>query len=212
MDWNVFLKQFAEQPLFHSAMLDLFPDPPSHRQVQLSRWTKAGKLSQIRRSWYLIEKPWRSREVPLAVIANQVVHPSYLSLDWALQYYDLIPEYVPNPTSITTCRGMQFKAQKALFLYYHVQPSFFLGYRQEVMGDFKINIAYPEKALLDKIYLFLQRNSFSRVWLEELRLRNLDPFDMQRFDDLASGLDEKKFREVIKTTREYIDYLKGDQQ
>ena len=112
----------------------------------------------------MIEKPWRRQEVPLPVIANHVVHPSYLSLEWALQYYDLIPEYVPNPTSITTGRGMQFAAQKALFLYYHVQPSFFMGYRQEVMGGFKMNIAYPEKALLDKIYLFLQRNPFSMPW------------------------------------------------
>ncbi|MCX6579349.1 MAG: hypothetical protein NT166_04130 [Candidatus Aminicenantes bacterium] len=212
MDWNNFLNRFAGQPLFHSSMLDVFPDPPAHRQVQLSRWTKAGKLSQVCRSWYIIEKPWRKHETPLPVIANSVVHPSYLSLDWALQYYDMIPEHVPNPTSITTGRGTQFEAQGALFLYYHVQPSFFKGYRQDMVGGFKVNIAYPEKALLDKIYLFLQRNPFSLSWLEELRLQELDAFDIHRFEAFASGLRKKKARAAVIETCRYISHLKGELQ
>lgn len=209
MDWNVFLKQFAAHPLFHSSMLDLFPEPPEHRQVQLSRWTKAGKLAQVRRSWYIIEKPWRTQEIPLPVIANKVVHPSYLSLEWAFQYYDMIPEYVPNPTSITTCRGMQFAAQQSLFLYYHVQPSFFKGYKQEEIGGFNVDIALPEKALLDKIYLFMQRHPFSIKWLEELRLQELDNFDIQRFESLAADLDKKKFREAVMATVRYIRHQQG---
>ena len=158
----------------------------------------------------MIEKPWRTRDVPLPVIANSVVHPSYLSLEWALQYYDMIPEYVPNPTSITTGRGMQFTAQGSLFLYHHVQPSFFTGYRQEEIDGFKVNIAYPEKALLDKIYLFLQRKSFSMAWLEELRLQELDNFDIQRFEVLAPVLKNKKFREAVKATCQYIHQKKGE--
>lgn len=43
-------------------------------------------------------------------------------------YYEMIPEYVPNPTSITTGLGIQFAAQNRLFIYYHVKPSFFTGY------------------------------------------------------------------------------------
>lgn len=210
MDWNNFLNHFADRPLFHSTMLDVFPDPPAHRQVQLSRWTRAGKLSQVSRSWYIIEKPWRKHETPLPVIANTVVHPSYLSLEWALQYYGMIPEHVPNPTSITTGRGMQFEAQGALFLYYHVQPSFFKGYRQETPGGFKVNIAYPEKALLDKIYLFLQRNPFSLAWLEELRLQELKDFDIQRFETFASGSVKKKFKKAVIETSRYISHLKGE--
>jgi predicted transcriptional regulator of viral defense system len=210
MDWNKFLNRFAEQPLFHSTMLDIFPDPPAHRQVQLSRWTKAGKLSQVCKSWYMIEKPWRKHDIPLPVIANSIVHPSYLSLEWALQYYDMIPEYVPNPTSITTGRGMHFEAQGTLFLYYHVQPTFFKGYRQDEVGGFKINIAYPEKALLDKIYLFLQRNQFSMPWLEELRLQELDEFNIERFEEFASGLERKNYREAVEKTCAYIRRLKGE--
>lgn len=211
MDWNIFLNGFAERPLFHSSMLAVFPGPPSHKQVQLSRWTRAGKLSQIRRGWYLIEKPWRAKEIPIAVIANSVVHPSYLSLDWALQYYEMIPEYVPNLTSVTTDRGVRFTAQDSLFIYYHIQPSFFKGYRQEKVNGYKINIACPEKALVDKIYLFLQSNRFSIEWLKELRLQNLNILDLEKLECFSRETKRKKFREAVGLTYQYIKSMRGEE-
>jgi predicted transcriptional regulator of viral defense system len=210
MNWNTFLNKFAERPLFHSSMLAVFPEPPHHKQVQLSRWSKAGKLTRIRRGWYMIEKPWRTTDVPLPVIADHVVHPSYLSLDWALQYYDMIPEHVPNPTSVTTSRGIKFTIKHTLFIYYHIQPPFFKGYRQEKINDYKINIAYPEKALLDKIYLFLQQNRFSARWLEELRLQELEEFNVDRFEFFSRGTNQKKFREAVKQTIQYIKEARGE--
>lgn len=204
------MNEFAERPLFHSTMLGIFPDPPAHKQVQLSRWTRAGKLSQIRRGWYLIEKPWRAKEVPITVIANSVVHPSYLSLDWALQYYEMIPEYVPNPTSVTTDRGVRFTVQNSLFIYYHVQPSFFKGYRQEKVNGHNINIACPEKALVDKIYLFMQSNRFSIEWLKELRLQNLDTFDLEKLLSFARETKKKKFREAVELTCQYLKSMRGE--
>lgn len=196
--------EFAERPLFHSSMLEVFPDNRHHIQVQLSRWVDSGKISQVRREWYLIEKPYRLKEVPIPVIANSVVHPSYLSLDWALQYYEMIPEYVPNPTSITTARGFQFVSQDRLFIYHHVQPSFFVGYTRVESNSHKINIAHPEKALLDKIYLFIQRNKFSLDWLNELRLQNLDRFNINRFKSFLQKTNKKGLSEVVRMTIQYI--------
>ncbi len=211
MNWNIFLNEFAARPLFHSSMLAIFPGPPAHKQVQLSRWTRAGKLSQIRKGWYLIEKPWRAKEVPLTFIANSVVHPSYLSLDWALQYYEMIPEYVPNPTSVTTDRGMRFTAQDSLFIYYHVQQSFFQGYRQEKVNGYDINIACPEKALVDKIYLFLQSNCFSVEWLKELRLQNLDTIDLDKLLSFSHTAKRKKFQEAVQSTCQYLKSMREEE-
>jgi predicted transcriptional regulator of viral defense system len=160
----------------------------------------------------MIEKPWRTGDVPLPVIANRVVHPSYLSLEWALQYYDMIPEHVPNPTSVTTGRGITFTIQHILLIYYHIQPSFFKGYRQEKIDGHKMNIAYPEKALLDKIYLFLHRNPFSVRWLEELRLQNLEEFNIDRFELFSRGANWRKFTEAVEQTCRYIKEAKGEEQ
>jgi len=206
MKWKDILIKFSEKPLFHSSMLEIFPDERHHIQVQLSRWVDSGKLSQIRREWYLIEKPYSLKDVPIPVIANKVVHPSYLSLDWALQYYEMIPEYVPNPTSITTGRGVQFIAQDRLFIYHHVQPSFFIGYMWTEFDGHMINVAHPEKALLDKIYLFTQRNKFSLDWLKELRLQNLDGFSFNRFESYLQKTNKKGLSKAVESA---IQYIKG---
>jgi len=207
MRWEDLLTEFSKRPLFHSSMLKIFPDDPHHIQVQLSRWVDAGKLSQIRKEWYLIEKPYRLKEVPPPVIANTVVHPSYLSLEWALQYHGMIPEHVFNPTSITTNRGMRFAAKKNLFIYHHVQPSFFTGYIQKPANGHSLYIAYPEKALMDKIYIFLQRNEFSMDWLKELRLQNLDAFDFERF---RSYVNNTRKRGLANAVNKSIECIKGE--
>jgi hypothetical protein len=204
MKWEALLAEFAGRPLFHSSMLNIFSENPLHVQVQLARWVKAGKLSKIRREWYLIEKPFRSKEVPIPVIATTVVHPSYLSLEWALQYYEMIPEYVPNPTCVTTDRAVQFIAQSRLFIYYHIQSSLFTGYSHAEWEGQKILIAHPEKALLDKLYIFLRKNKFSIEWLQELRLQNLDRFKIDRFKSTSKKINLKGFQRAIEAAVQYI--------
>ncbi len=210
MYWMDFLKRFAGRPLFHASMLSIFYDSPQLRQVQLTRWTKAGKLDQVRRGWYLIRPPWRSREVSRPYIANQVVHPSYLSLEWALQYYDMIPEYVPNPTLITTERAIRLQAVNSLFIYHHVKPAIFSGYIQVELEGLKLNIAYPEKALFDKIYIFLQDQSFSVEWLESLRLQNLEDFDFERFQSYLEHVKKKNIKKSLEASLEYLEELQGE--
>jgi len=130
MKWESLLKEFSERPLFHSSMLPIFDDAPVHIEVQLSRWSRAGKLCRIRRGWYLMEKPYRARDVSEAVIANTVVQPSYLSLEWALGFHGLIPETAFNPTSVTTARGAEFTAKDRRYFYHHVQPAFLWDMRE----------------------------------------------------------------------------------
>jgi len=107
MNWVEFLHQFAENPLFHSSSLKVFSETEKYIQVQVSRWVRAGKLIQIRRGWYLIAEPYRSQQVLPELIANNAVSPSYLSLEWALSFYGLIPEETPNLTSVTTARAKE---------------------------------------------------------------------------------------------------------
>ena len=117
----------------------------------------------------------------------------------------MIPEYVPNPTSVTTDRGMRFEAQNSLFIYYHVQPAFFKGYKQEAINGYNINIACPEKALVDKIYLFLQRNRFSIEWLRELRLQNLDTLNLEKLESFSRESNKKKYKLILLSL--YVNFL-----
>ena len=204
MNWPEFLGEFAGRPLFHSSMLGIFPDNRAHAQIQLTRWTKAGKIAQIRRGWYLIQRPYRQNEIPLPMIANSVIHPSYLSLEWALQYRQMIPEFVPNLTSLTTSRGTEFIFKDHLFSYHFVQPSLFTGYiREEYEGE-PVFIACAEKALFDKIYLFIRKEAFSLEWLKELRLQNLEEFDLARFQSYLERTRRPGLRRAIELASRFI--------
>jgi hypothetical protein len=204
MKWEDFLREFAVRPLFHSSMLRIFDDPPVHIEVQLSRWSRAGKLCRIRRGWYLIEKPYRARDISEAVIANTVVQPSYLSLEWALGFYGLIPEAVFNPTSITTARGIEFTAKDRLYFYHHVQPCFFSGYEKVERGGDVFIIAKPEKALIDRIYISLRNGKFSEEWLKGLRLQNMDILEEEKLKSLAAFVNKPGYAAAVDVTAAYI--------
>jgi len=204
MRWDALLKEFSERPLFHSSMLRIFDDAPAHIEVQLSRWSRAGKLCRIRRGWYLIEKPYRTRDISEAVIANTVVQPSYLSLEWALGFYGLIPEAVFNPTSITTARGIEFTAKGKGYFYHHVQPAFFAGYEKVERGGDVFIIAGPEKALLDKMYIAMRIGKFSIDWLKGLRLQNLNILDEDKLRGLATLVSKPGFAAAVDAAAAYI--------
>jgi hypothetical protein len=204
MNWDELLSHFSHQPLFHSSLLRAFGDDPHHIQIQLSRWVKANKLTQIRRGWYLIEKPFRSKEVSDAAIANAVVQPSYLSLDWALQFYGLIPEATFHPTSVTTRRGIQFAAAGSFFSYFRISPGFFSGYELVEAGGEKVLVGLPEKALLDKVYLFIQKKSFSLGWLEGLRLQKLESLNVDKLRSLGALAHKRGFARTVDLVVSYI--------
>jgi hypothetical protein len=79
--------------------------------------------------------------------------PSYISLDYALHYYGLIPERVEAVTSVTVSRGRRFSTPVGLFIYHGVpMRAYPIGLdRIELDGGCSFLIAIPEKALADKI-------------------------------------------------------------
>ena len=212
MKWKAFLTRFSDMPLFHSSMLRVFPDDPEAIQVQLSRWVKGGRLARIRRQWYLIEKPWRTKDVPASYIATQIVSPSYLSLEWALQHHGLIPDAVQNPTAVTTHRPVRIQALGRLFLYYHVRPALLTGFSLIPSDGWPVPISSPEKALFDIIYLHVQRHRFSKEWLAELRLQNLAAFDIDVFLHFADRSSKWGLRATLQTAAEVIRKMKRERR
>lgn len=205
MKWLEFLRKFGNMPLFHSSMLEVFPADLRQIRVQLSRWVKAEKVVRIRREWYLIEKPWRVKEVPLAHIATQIVQPSYLSQEWALQYHGLIPDAVENPTCATTDRPRIIQALGRSFLYQHIQRDLLTGFAEVLVDGWPAPVASAEKALFDMIYFHVRRNRFSLAWLAELRLQNLDEFDTARFESFAGKSAKWGLHTAVRSAAEFIE-------
>ncbi len=212
MKWRDFLTRFADLPLFHSSMLKVFPDDPETIQVQLSRWVRAGRLARLRRQWYLVEEPWRTKNVPLAYVATQIVQPSYLSVEWALQHHGLIPDVVQNPTAATTAQPRQIRALGRMFLYHHVQQGLLKGFSLVPIDSWQVPIASPEKALFDKIYFHVLRHRFSADWLAELRLQNLAAFDIEIFLSFADKSSRWGLRAALGAAADLIRKLKKERR
>ncbi len=188
MKWQDLLFLIGSEPIFSSTFLMAGNRSRADIQLQLSRWTKAGKLHQLKRGLYVLAEPYRKVSPHPFLIANRIKNASYVSLQSALAWYDLIPEYVPVVTSVTTTRTDTFHSSEGSFLYRHIKKSMFTGYRYtELLDGQFVFLAQPEKALLDLIYL--TPHSESRGYLKGLRLQNMDVINTDLLVELsiASG-------------------------
>jgi predicted transcriptional regulator of viral defense system len=86
------------------------------------------------------------------VIANRLYAPSYISLEFALAYYHLIPEAIYTVTSVTTRPTRTIVAAGTTFAYHHLKSSAFTGYAPVPLGAETALIATPEKAVVDYLY------------------------------------------------------------
>lgn len=186
-------EQFAQQVrplgLFETSAILPFYDTPQQAQRQLSDWTRDNRLTQLRRGHYVLNE---ANPHPF-VVANHLVAGSYVSLQMALSYYHLIPEYVVTITSITTGRPNQYQNNFGRFTYRHIHPKLFFGMRRWLLVDDEYTlIATPEKALLDLIYLRPQGDS--PAYIESLRLQNLDILDIDQLHLFAKRSGKPKLQ------------------
>jgi predicted transcriptional regulator of viral defense system len=179
MEFQNLLYQVSDLPLFSSTLLQVGNVDRANLQKQLSRWTAAGKIHQLRRGLYILAEPYRQIEPHPFLIANRLLAPSYVSLQSALAYYDLIPETVPQVLSITSkMRSKAIETPFGSYRYHNIQSPMFSGFTLvQVSKDQSAYLARPEKALLDLIYLTNQGHT--PEYLDTLRLQNLDQLDMK---------------------------------
>ena len=127
----------------------IFPDFESRRFYE---WQKKGYIKKLSRLFYVFSDR-NINEAENNFIANKLFEPSYISLESALRYYNLIPEVVFLTTSVTTRKTKLLKTPIGDFQYRKVKEKLFFGYRIINAGQIAYKIADPEKALLDFLYL-----------------------------------------------------------
>jgi predicted transcriptional regulator of viral defense system len=114
---------------------------------------RQGVIVRVKKGIYIFGKNYKRRPYSREVLANMICGPSYISLDYALHYYGLIPERLEALTSVTSSRGRRFSTPVGLFIYYGVpMRAYSIGIdRVEIDAGRSFLIATPEKALADKI-------------------------------------------------------------
>jgi len=197
MKYRDFYQHFRDQAAISSQDIKNYFGSVS--PVQLSQWTNKALIVKLKRGLYLL----KDVQIDTFLIANQI-KTSYISLESALAYYQLIPETVYEITSVTTEKPEKITNSLGAFSYYHLKPELFFDYRL-VEGKTKnrlIKIALPEKALFDLVYF--RSDLADKESLEELRLAE-HHFSLARF---TSYLKLIKHQAVKNRLNNLISFLK----
>lgn len=202
MKWTEFIKLVGGLPVIDTEILLTGVSKPEPLKVQISRWQKAGKLIQIKRSIYLLAEPYRKVEVYEPYLASILKRPSYISLEKALEYHGLIPEAVPVYTSVTTKRPEKIISKVGVFDYRHIKSFLFWGYDSVTVNRQTAFIASPEKALLD--FFYLKKVSISPEYLKEMRLQNVKKINLNKLFEYAKRFGKPGILRVAETIKGYI--------
>ncbi|MFH0795962.1 MAG: hypothetical protein V2A65_02775 [Candidatus Omnitrophota bacterium] len=197
MEFEELVKTVGEEPVFETGLLLAGVVNPADVRRQLSRWVTTGKAWQLRRGLYTLAPPFQKVKPHPFVVANHLVRCSYVSMQSALAYYGLIPEYVPLVTSVTAGRPGHWDTMLGSYDFHHIKAGMFLGYKLTLLtAGQEAFVATREKALLDLVYLQVGRDSDG--YLTELRLERLDSLNLTELNRLAVLSESLKLKRAAK--------------
>lgn len=129
-------------------------------------------------------------------MARFLYYPCYVSLEYALNLYGVIPDVPFSLTLVTTKPTRQFETPLGEFIYRKIKKEAFFGYDPETL------MAEKEKALLDFLYLNGPHFSTDPKFWQELRLE-LDAIDFPKAFDYAKRFGKARLITLLKTVMEY---------
>ncbi len=193
MEFEELLEIVGLEPVFETGLLLAGDVDPGNVRRQLSRWTAAGKLHQLRRGLYALAPPYRKVKPHPFLVANRLVRGSYVSLQAVLAYYGLIPEHTPVITSVTTGRPRMYETPLGRYAFQHIRAGLFYGQVWQELGHGQhAYLAVPEKALLDLVHLTPGGDELT--YLRGLRLQALERLDLARLQAWAERAASPKLR------------------
>lgn len=198
MNFAAFVTSARNFPVFGDEIFAGTNETPSHRHLRLSRWAKQGKVIRLKRGLYTLPEEYRKAPLSLRWLANTLYSPSYLSLEYMLSWYDMIPERVTDLTSVTILKTASFTNALGRFSYRSLKKDHFFGF-EETNDEYKrpVLLAVPEKTLLDYIYLYPGWENSEEFIDKNIRLQQLDQLNAPRMKAFAKRFNSKKlFRAV----------------
>ena len=162
----------------------------SNKDTKICREVKNGNLIKIINGLYETDS-----NINGYLLAGSIYGPSYLSFDFALYYYGLIPEKVTAFTSATFDKKKKkmYKNQFGVFLYRDVPSNVYpLGINLIEENGYIYQIATPEKALCDKLYTLSPIKNMSElenVLYNDLRIDidELNKFNVQDLKEISNS-------------------------
>jgi len=158
---------------------------PLFDRKRITEWKDKGYITQIAKGFYYFPETEVSEEF-LFYASNKIYEPSYISLETALSYYNLIPEGSFSQTAVSTRNTTTFISPLGNFSYKMIKPSIYFGYTLQKFNGGIYKIAEAEKCLLDFLYFNPKFKNPNKI----LGLR----FDFNHFKEIA---DMSKLRKYL---------------
>lgn len=164
-------------------------------RVKINSMLKKGELVRVKKGLYVFGEKY-ARELYLREsLANKIYGPSYISLEYALSFWGIIPEKVNVLTSITNKKNKEFNTPVGTFTYRHINSKLYSEGITLYKVDDKHNIliATKEKAIADMLHFADKMHT-----IDELKLYL---FENLRTDE--SVITELKRSNVTKLSKIY---------
>lgn len=157
----------------------------------LVRWIKRGKVLRLKRGVYCLK---RNRPTDF-LVANKLYQPSYISLEFALSYFGIIPESIYAITSVTSKPTRQFFCLEKQFVYLRIKKEAFGGYTTKNINNLTIFVATPEKAVADYFYfILLGKKKFN----ERIDWKKFNQVEVKRILKESFGVKNKRLEKFFK--------------
>lgn len=171
----------------------------SINESQLSLWKNKGYIKSVRKGIYVLS----DANIDNLLLANEL-NDSYISLEFALSYYQVIPEITPLITCVSNNRNEEISNDFGNFYYRKISPKLFGGFtllESEKKSNRFIRIAEREKALFDLIYFRSDLRDEKDFDSLRLNLQNVSVIKIQKFVNLV------KAPQIKKRLNNFIKYL-----
>lgn len=152
---------------------------------KVAREINSGNLIRLVKGIYESNK-----DVDGVFLSQYILSPSYLSFEYILSFYELIPEGVSNVYTCATSLKRKDKIYKNYFGIYWYRDiplkAYPYGIKAIVKDNYSFTIASKEKALCDKLYVSKQVRSIKdlkELLFNDLRI-DIDNFKSLNKDDL----------------------------
>jgi len=175
-----------------------------HKQ-RLSEWQKKGYVKKVSKGFYFFND-LEINEPVLFIIANKIYQPSYISLEMAFSYYNLIPEGVYSITSVTSKLTREHKSEVGNFVYKKIKPELFFGYKLVEYNKHVFKIAEIEKVILD--YFYINSRFKTKAEFEELRFNREIIQEQVDIEKLKRYLGQFKNKALEKRINNLIKFIK----
>jgi len=185
-----FVKKYSKDQVIDSSTFSLLGEDPQNIRCQVQYWRRQGHLILLKRGVYALSNDLRKQPLSMGFIANFLLSPSYISLEHALSYYDLIPEAAMVYTSVSTKKTTKFRSPLGVFDYRSIKEGLFFGFTKATDEGQNYFIAYPEKAILDFFYFHQDMNG-SEGEFESYRFQNLESLNLKRFNEFRVKYNKK---------------------